>query len=252
MDPDGEFAVSTFLLGMVVSAAIDYGMQVAFNHRLGYRGKDAWVNNVDFFDIAVSGTIGGLTAGFGASLKAGESIGRFGSWLVNNPKAVQLGELFLTSAVDITGNGFQNVESEMFGSRLLIGGLTWTASDMIATATSNKKLSNWELKTEYNYDPDPYGDNVTLYRGITGTEGKGGDLFLTDNIEYAAKYAKDGSVASITVPRSTLNLMEVKGDLNRFHGSFVNEFDIRTEYKIPSSPITFEFLKRFEYNNIYR
>ena len=154
VDPDGEFAVSTFLLGMVVSAAIDYGMQVAFNHRLGYRGKDAWVNNVDFFDIAVSGTIGGLTAGFGASLKAGESIGRFGSWFVNNPKAVQLGELFLTSAVDITGNGFQNVESEMFGSRLLIGGLTWTASDMIATAISNKKLSNWELKKEYNYDPD--------------------------------------------------------------------------------------------------
>ena len=253
VDPDGEFAITSFLVSMAVSAAIDYGMQVAFNHRLGYRGKDAWVNNVDFFDIAVSGAIGGLTAGFGASFKAGESIGRFGSWFVRNPKAVQLGELFLTSAVDITWNGFQNVESEIFGSRMLIGGMTWVASDMVATAISNKKLLNWEFKTEYDYNPDPYGDNVILYRGITGTEGKGGDLFLTDNIEYAAKYVKDGGdVASITVPRSTLRLMEAQGDLNRLHGTFVNELGVGLEYRVCSQSVIHEFVDRFEISNRYK
>ena len=252
VDPDGEFAISAFLLGMVVSAAIDYGMQVAFNHKFGYRGKDAWVNNVDFFDIAVSGAIGGLTAGCGASLKAGESIGRLGSWFVNNPKAVKLGELVLTSAVDITGNGFQNVESEMFGSRMLIGGMTWTTSNIISTTIANKQFSNLEFRENYNYDLDPYGDNVVLYRGITGSEGKGGPLFLTDNIEYAATYVeKGGSIASVTVPRSTLNLMEARGDLGLLRGTVSNGFEYGIEYKIYSTTVINDFILRFNYT-IYR
>ena len=174
VDPDGEFAISAFLLGMVVSAAIDYGMQVAFNHKFGYRGKDAWVNNVDFFDIAVSGAIGGLTAGCGASLKAGESIGRLGSWFVNNPKAVKLGELVLTSAVDITGNGFQNVESEMFGSRMLIGGMTWAASDIISGMFSQNRLSNESQnvtkhsKTEVRTTPNNLSEQLALEEAKSG------------------------------------------------------------------------------------
>lgn len=174
VDPDGEFAVTAFLLGMVASAAIDYGMQVAFNHRLGYKGKDAWVNNVDFFDIAVSGAIGGLTAGYGASLKAGESIGRFGSWFVNNTKTVKLGELVLTSAVDITGKGFQNVESETFSSRMLIGGMTWAASDIISGMFSQNRLSNESQnvtkhsKTEVRTTPNNLSEQLALEEAKSG------------------------------------------------------------------------------------
>lgn len=249
VDPDGEFAVTAFLLGMVASAAIDYGMQVAFNHRLGYKGKDAWVNNVDFFDIAVSGAIGGLTAGYGASLKVGESIGRLGSWFVNNTKAVKLGELVLTSAVDITGKGFQNVESEMFSSRMLIGGMTWAASNMISTAIANKKGISLEFKTTYDYDLDPYGDNVVLYRGVSGAEGNGGSLFLTDNIDYATAYAKryGGNVASVMLPRSTLRLMEINSDLRLLRGSLVDQLETGMELEIYSRSVIDEIIQRFDY-----
>ena len=174
VDPSGEVAVTAFLLGMVASAAIDYGMQVAFNHWLGYKGKDAWVNNVDFFDIAVSGAIGGFTAGYGASLKAGESIGRFGSWFVNNTKTVKLGELVLTSAVDITEKGFQNVESETFSSRMLIGGMTWAASDIISGMFSQNRLSNESQnvtkhsKTEVRTTPNNLSEQLALEEAKSG------------------------------------------------------------------------------------
>jgi RHS repeat-associated protein len=174
VDPDGEFAISAFLLNVVVSVVIDYGTQVAFNHQLGLRGKDAWVSHVDFFDIAVSGAIGGITSGFGASLKAGESIGRFGSWFIRNPKFVQLGGLILTSAIDITGNGFQNVESEKFGSRMLIGGMTWTASNMISgisfqngVVDDSQKLTN-QSELGIRTTPKNLSEQLTLEEAQSG------------------------------------------------------------------------------------
>ena len=45
---------------------------------------------------------------------------------------------------------------------------------------------------QYDFTPDPYGDNVTMYRGTTGSEGNGGPLFMTDNPDYAATYVKNG------------------------------------------------------------
>ena len=147
VDPDGEIAITTaILLGAAASAVIDYGTQVIMNFAQGNRGKDAWVNNVDFFDVAVSGIVGGFTVGLGSSYKAGESVGKIGSWFVNNPKAVKLGEMFLTSAIDVTGSGVQEVGFEQFGTRMLIGGMTWTASNMISEAIANKNGISLEFK----------------------------------------------------------------------------------------------------------
>ena len=33
--------------------------------------------------------------------------------------------MFLTSAIDVTGSGVQGVGFEQFGTRMLIGGMTW-------------------------------------------------------------------------------------------------------------------------------
>lgn len=149
VDPSGESIIGAFLIGMAASAVIDYGTQVAMNYLVGnHKGKDAWVNNVDFFDVAVSGVIGGLTAGLGSSYKTGESIGKIGTWFVKNQKIVKLGEMFLTSAIDVTGSGVQGVGFEQFGTRMLIGGMTWVASDMISEALSKGKLNNTLDKTE--------------------------------------------------------------------------------------------------------
>ena len=250
VDPDGEIAITTaILLGAAASAVIDYGTQVIMNFAQGNRGKDAWVNNVDFFDVAVSGIVGGLTVGLGSSYKAGESVGKIGSWFVNNPKAVKLGEMFLTSAIDVTGSGVQEVGFEQFGTRMLIGGMTWTASNMISEAIANKNGISLEFKKTYDYDLDPYGDNVVLYRGVSGAEGNGGSLFLTDNIDYATAYAKryGGNVASVMLPRSTLRLMEINSDLGLLRGSLVDQLEIGLELEIYSRSVIDEIIQRFDY-----
>lgn len=250
VDPDGEIAITTaILLGAAASAVIDYGTQVIMNFAQGNRGKDAWVNNVDFFDVAVSGIVGGFTVGLGSSYKAGESVGKIGSWFVNNPKAVKLGEMFLTSAIDVTGSGVQEVGFEQFGTRMLIGGMTWAASNMISTAIANKKGISLEFKTTYDYDLDPYGDNVVLYRGVSGAEGNGGSLFLTDNIDYATAYAKryGGNVASVMLPRSTLRLMEINSDLGLLRGSLVDQLETGMELEIYSRSVIDEIIQRFNY-----
>ncbi|MFV0289641.1 MAG: RHS repeat domain-containing protein, partial [Mangrovibacterium sp.] len=147
-DPEGEFVVAAFLIGMAISAAIDYGMQVAMNHYQGYSGKDAWLNKVDFFDVALSGTIGGLTAGWGASLKAGETVGKFGAFLVNNATYVKAGEIVATSAVDITGEGWQPVTFNQFGQRAVIGLGTMYATDLVSSKLAKKPSVSVEQKVE--------------------------------------------------------------------------------------------------------
>ncbi|MFV0291022.1 MAG: RHS repeat domain-containing protein [Mangrovibacterium sp.] len=147
-DPDGEFVVAAFLIGMAISATIDYGMQVAMNYSQGYSGKDAWVKKVDFFDVALSGTIGGLTAGWGASIKAGETVGKIGTFAVNNAKYVKVGEIVATSAVDITGEGWQPVTFNQFGQRAVIGLGTMYATDLVSSKLAKKPSVSVEQKVE--------------------------------------------------------------------------------------------------------
>jgi hypothetical protein len=136
------------LIGMAVNAVIDYGIQVGMNYANGYRGKDAWVNKVDFFDVAVSGVIGGLTAGWGASLKMGESISKVGLFMVNNAKYVKAGEILLTSAVDITGEGWQDISMKQFVQRTATGLATMAATSFISNQFKKAK----ELSIEKNFD----------------------------------------------------------------------------------------------------
>ena len=147
-DPDGEFIFTAFLIGMAICATIDYGIQVGMNYANGYKGKDAWVNKVDFFDVAVSGVIGGLTAGWGASLKAGETVGKVGMFMVKNAKLVKAGEIVATSAIDITGEGWQDVSFNQFGQRAVTGIATMYASDYISKQFKKSPTQSIEQKVD--------------------------------------------------------------------------------------------------------
>nr|NQU91949.1 RHS repeat-associated core domain-containing protein [Bacteroidota bacterium] len=176
VDPDGEFVIAAFLIGMAVTAAIDYGMQVAMNYAAGYRGNDAWFNKVDFFDVAVSGAIGGLTVGFGASLKAGHSVGKFGMFMASNSGWITAGEIAVTSGIDITGEGWQPVSGNDFGKRVVIGGATWGASKLLGKAFKGKNSSmSVEQKVIDNIedatDGVTQGNNV-VYQGIDKASGE--------------------------------------------------------------------------------
>ncbi|MDR1729407.1 MAG: hypothetical protein LBR52_01960 [Prevotellaceae bacterium] len=69
----------------------------------------------------------------------------------------------------------------------------------------------------YDFTPDPLGDNVTLYRGTTGTENNPRfPLYMTDDANYAGSYVSNGGqVVQTTIPRSTIfdmrmnNVLEV-------------------------------------------
>lgn len=46
--------------------------------------------------------------------------------------------------------------------------------------------------------------------------------------------------------------MEAKGDLNRLHGTFVNELGVGLEYRVCSQSVIHEFVDRFEISNRYK
>ena len=81
----------------------------------------------------------------------------------------------------------------------------------------------------------------------------GGALFLTANREYAMEYLKDGgSIASITLSRSTLDLMERTGALIQLQGTIHNGLETGIEYQIKSKQVIDEIIKRFRYTNVYK
>lgn len=145
-DPDGEFVVTAFLVGVVIYSALDYGIQVGMNYAHGYKGKDAWVNKVDFFDVALSGVIGGVTMGYGAALTAGSTVGKFGMFMASNSKWLRVGEIALTSSIDITGEGWQPVTGQQFGQRIATSAVSWGLTEVFKS--SFNKVLNVEPKVD--------------------------------------------------------------------------------------------------------
>ena len=156
-DPSGEFIFTLlatvipgaqFLLPFAIAADIswmtDYGMQVMMNHANGLEGSDAWLKKIDWFDVGASAAIGGLTGGYSAeynALKAGEKLSKFGSWVYKNRKYITLGEMALTSGVDITGEGLQKVNFKDFSTRMAINGVTFGLNEL-ASNYSKKLVKN--------------------------------------------------------------------------------------------------------------
>ena len=74
-DPDGNFAVATMIIGGALSAAVDYGFQVAGNYMQGKRGVEAW-KDVNVGEIAGAFVSGALsTVGIGAVTKVAGAAG---------------------------------------------------------------------------------------------------------------------------------------------------------------------------------
>jgi len=150
-DPSGEFIFTLLatiipgaqpLLPFAVAADIswmtDYGMQVAMNHMNGQSGSDAWFKNIDWFDVGLSAVIGGVTGGYSAeykALKEGERLSKFGTWVYKNRKLITLGEMVATSAVDITGEGFQKVDMSDFSTRMAINLTTFGLTELASNGT---------------------------------------------------------------------------------------------------------------------
>ena len=92
---------------------------------------------------------------------------------------------------------------------------TQTATEHSTTAQQAQAQSLAPNTPAYDFTPDPDGNNVTLYKGTTGTDGNpNAPLFMTDDPNYAAQYVQNGGrVVEVTIPRSTFNLMQLNGML---------------------------------------
>ena len=139
-----------------------------------------------------------------------------------------------TASGFILGIGFSIINGDDFktalgngakgaGMGLTIGTIGGVGAGVMEARQSNVSLltgRNLTSKTPtYDFTPDPYGDNVTLYRGTTGSENDGGFLFMTDDPNYARSYVKNGGqVVEVTMPRSTLTQMLHNGDVGTLSG----------------------------------
>ncbi|MDR1203751.1 MAG: hypothetical protein LBL58_19250 [Tannerellaceae bacterium] len=97
--------------------------------------------------------------------------------------------------------------------------------------TGNLSFRKAPALTDYNLTADPLGDNITLYKGTTGSENGQGPLFMTDNPDYAAGYVANGrKVVNVTIPRSALNQMYHNGVLEYRIGTYYGGSKPYTEY----------------------
>ncbi|MDP2890917.1 MAG: RHS repeat-associated core domain-containing protein [Bacteroidota bacterium] len=220
-DPSGEFIFTLlatvipgaqFLLPFAIAADIswmtDYGMQVAMNHLNGMSGSEAWLKKIDWFDVGASAVIGGATGGFGAELKAGKELGKFGTWVVKNRKLITLGEMALTSGVDITGEGFQKVDFKDFSTRMAINGVTFGLNELASNYSkklvkspgtkalgkeqsffSETKYSNKVLGQMKKGDFHAFPESVTTFEkfGVLSTI-KGGDGIFRQMLKIPGEY----------------------------------------------------------------
>lgn len=127
--------------------------------QMGYSTKDIWFNKIDFFDVAVSGVVSGLTMGYGASIKAGHSVGKFGMLTAKNSGWTKLAEIGLTSGVDVTGgDGFKFASGEQFAQRVTTASITWGATELLG-------------KIKFRKSPDRMAD--IRAKGLAGEEAVG-------------------------------------------------------------------------------
>ncbi len=209
-DPSGEFIFTLLaaiipgaqsLLPFAIAADIgwmtDYGMQVAMNYadrQEGWTGKDIWFKQIDWFDVGMSAVVSGATGGYGAELKAGKELGRFGTWVVKNTKLITLGEMVATSAVDITGEGWQKVGMDDFTKRFGIGLTIYGINDIVGDYTKKwaKSPANVVNQTSEAIFKNGYYEVNSLkfsdyyYKKLWDT-GRGGPSLVANEILKGAK-----------------------------------------------------------------
>jgi len=141
VDQDGEIVITTaILIGAGVSILINYAVQIASNYASGYKGADAWINNIDYLDLAINGLIGGITAGASNGVTATTA---FGKTLISiaKSKAWEYGSLIggslLTSFMDLNIDGFQTKSLSEGGSQFIFNMVVSRASYVSGKTTGD-------------------------------------------------------------------------------------------------------------------
>ena len=234
VDENGEFVFTTaVIVGICVSAAIGVAIGVYEGYKIAE--KKGLEGSAKTLTIIGGGLIGGVAGGasalVGAYVGAGMAAAGIGGFYAG---AITGGAAGATAGF-INGFGMGTLETgnPLYGLNQgfyqgTIGGLSGALMGGLIQGTSSAIKGNnfWDGSSnlshrssssnilEYDLEPDPTGGNETLYRGTTGSENSYGELYMTDNYEYASSYVRNGgNVAKIQIPKSTLELMQYNSDL---------------------------------------
>ena len=206
-------------------------------------------NGVSFESVLVGAVLGGATAYIGGEI--GGAISRVaGDWLSGIASPVLRNALpnMIGGGVSgfAVGAGFSLFGGASFKEAMSEGGKGAAFGAALGAISGTVKgirygrengVNPWTgrlTSPKYNLTPETgdFAENVTLYRGTTGSEGKGGSLFMTDNLEYAQKYILNGGhIESITIPKITLDRMSYNGDMQILCGEKFGNYNNAIEYK---------------------
>lgn len=212
--------------------AVDYGMQVGFNYLNGHTGWDAWVGQVDFFDVALSGVTAGVTGGIPMSDKS--------------KYIIEWGELVLSSAIDITGEGHQSKSgSEFFGELALSAAIKG-----ITDAKPYEENPSLKQNVDHPLDTDIEDQNVS--RNSLEEVTKSGQKNYVDHsftLEYSepinSYYLPEGKTITFERPEiKGYNTITRQKDL--YH-NFPQEFDAKI---IQNGYWSNRLKDMYKYNNI--
>ncbi len=218
------------------------------NSIVGQTGKNfAGVENVDWGQVGKSALVSGVAgaAGYGAGGWAASS-----SFLVNGVSSPILRSAIVAPIGSAAGHvaagtTYGLLEGQSFGEAFAgsfngIGkSIAWgTATSVIGTTASSlasginpftgKPIGSPRAPATTANDLAPDGDDVTLYRAMSGNENPNNPLFMTDDPNYAVQYGTD--VRQIKVSRFALeagrleNTIQLNKGAYMFNGSYGGEF----------------------------
>ena len=174
----------------------------------------------------LSGAASGAINGFGTSLLLGNTLPESMRQMVTHAfigclSGALICGIILGSIAKKQGNDFWSGKSSHQFSRT--NSLDSRLSQSSPIIEEQRVLAGERI---YDLTPSPDESNVTLYRGLTGSESEPGMLFMTDNAEYALSYAKEGlGVVKVTIPKSVLEQMYEHSDLIVNRGMHVLQRD---------------------------
>ena len=199
---------------------------------------------------AAAGGLAGVTSGFingtGYSLLDGNSFGDAVysggiSALIGGASGAVIGGVIQGIQASKAGNSFWTGRAKVSSSYGVElghhGSLEGNPAKLNEPISRNPSdLSN---SSRYDLSLKPDEPTVTLYRGTTGTEYGGKNLFMTDNLEYAAQYIRNGGeLVKVTLPKFSLQMMLENGDAFMHSGYYMPPSDISTSY-IPHTEYEF-------------
>ena len=196
-DPDGEFIFTTAtIVGICVGTAIGTGLGVYEGYKIAEQ-KDLEGSSKIWTIIgggAIGGIAGGLSSFVGAYVGTAMATAEIGGFYAG----AAIGGAYGATAGCINGFGMTVLEtgslSEGFNKGLYqatIGGLSGALLGGLlqGTVSAVKGDNFWNGRNSvnqvsyinYEFDPDPDGENQILYRGTNGNETQANQLYMTDS-----------------------------------------------------------------------